>query len=145
MQRKNKEEKDMKIYGIEEKMYAYKLEDDGDWDYFGVTMGGTKDDFLHHVGLDKFDHEKVNRILGSSFDERFDKEDESEQGWQILDYLYDKCLCDEDHVVFCKVWYRPLYSVFATMEEAEDYAAKNANGRELSVVEMEPEGSLAEM
>lgn len=135
----------MKIYGIEEKMYAYKLEDDGDWDYFGVTMGGTKADFLHHVGLDKFDHEKVNRILGSSFDERFDKEDESEQGWQILDYLYDRCLCDEDHVVFCKVWYRPLYSVFATMEEAEDYAAKNANGRELSVVEMEPEGSLAEM
>lgn len=135
----------MEIYGVEEKMYMYKLEDDGDWDFFDVTMGGTKDDTLHNVGLDKLDHEKVNRILGSSFDERFDKEDESEQGWQILDYLYDKCLCDEYQVVFYSIWYRPLYSVFATMEEAENYIAKNADGRELSVIELEPEGSLARM
>jgi hypothetical protein len=134
----------MKIYGIEEKMYGFKLEDDGDWDYFGVTMGGTKADYLHHVGLDKLDHEKVNKVIGSSFDERFDKEDESEQGWQILDYLYDKGLCNEDHVVFCKILYKLLYNVFSVQEEAEAFVQENGD-RELSVVELEPEGCLARM
>ena len=134
----------MKIYGIEEKMYMFKLEDD-DWDFFNVTAGSTKDDTLYNVGLDKFDHEKVNEVLGSDFDESFDEKDESDQGWDVLDYLYDRDLCDEEHVVFCKIWYRPLYSVLATMEEAENYVAKNADDRELSVIELEPEGSLARM
>lgn len=128
----------MEIYGVEEKMYTFKLEDDGDWDFFNV-MGGTKDDTLHNVGLDKLDHEKVNEVIGSDFDESFDDEDESDQGWDVLDYLYSKDLCDEEHVVFCKIWYKPLYSVFATMEEAEDYAMKNADGRELAPIELEPE------
>lgn len=135
----------MKIYGIEEKMYMHKLEDDDDWDFFTVVMGYTKDDCLYNVGLDKLDHEEVNEILGSDFDESFDDEDESDQGWEILEYLYDEWPSDEYQVVFYSIWYRPLYSVFATIEEAENYVAKNANGRELSVIELEPEGSLARM
>lgn len=131
----------MKIYGIVEIMYGYKLENDGDWDYVGVTMGG---DCLHHVGFDKLEHEEVNKVIGSSFDECFDEEDESDQLCDVLDYLYDRGLCDEDHVVYCKILHKLLYNVFSVQEEAEAFVQKNGD-RELSVVELKPEGSLAEM
>lgn len=138
--RKKKEKKRMELYGIKEKRYIYKSEDDGAWHFLDIFSKHSK---LCYVGLKKLTHNRVNDFLSSDFDEMFDKESEREQALAIISFIERRNICDQFHIEYCEFYYELLPNVFATRTEAEVYVAKNCN--DALVVHLQPEGCLKNM
>ena len=130
----------MELYGIKEKRYIYKSEDDGAWHFLDIFSKHSK---LCYVGLKKLNHNKVNDFLNSDFDEMFDKENEIVQALKIISFIEEKNISDKFHIEYCEFWYELLPNVFATKTEAEVFVAKNCN--DAFVVRLKPEGCLKHM